>query len=150
ADIATETQDIRIPVKKTRLPDGREVNSSEKFELGRNFCNKLWQASTGYILRNVADVEIKMFDGSRHTKAKPQDLPLFDRWIRTRLNHCIEGVDEALDHYQFARAADIIRDFFWTEFCDWYLEESKLRIRTREQSEPQAQARGSASDANDV
>ena len=129
AGMTTETQDVRIPVKPARLPDGRTVNSSEKFEVGRNFCNKLWQAATGYILPNVADVQIRLHDGARHTRARAHELPLFDRWIRTRLNHCIEAVNEALDAYQFARAADTVRDFFWSEFCDWYLEESKIRIR---------------------
>src|SRR5262249_43980008 len=47
AGMATETQDVRVPVKAVKLPDGRSVNSSERFELGRNFCNKLWQAATG-------------------------------------------------------------------------------------------------------
>ncbi|MCK6482926.1 MAG: valine--tRNA ligase [Phycisphaerae bacterium] len=129
AGMATETQDIRVPVKKARLPDGREVNTSEKFELGRNFCNKLWQASTGYILPNVEGVCTKRHHGRWHTRTLPNELPLFDRWIRTRLNACIRDVDAAIESYQFARAADRVRDFFWTEFCDWYLEESKLRIR---------------------
>ena len=49
AQMDTETQDVRMPVKPVKLPDGRQVNSSEKFELGRNFCNKIWQAATGFV-----------------------------------------------------------------------------------------------------
>jgi len=148
AAMTTETQDVRIPVKKVTLPSGRDGNASEKFELGRNFCNKLWQAATGFILPNVEGMKIERFAdgyGYRHTHARPQELPLFDRWIRTRLNRCIRDVDEALDGYLFARAMDRVRDFFWTEFCDWYLEESKLRLLRG----PDAGA-VSATEANDV
>ncbi|MBO7681539.1 MAG: valine--tRNA ligase, partial [Clostridia bacterium] len=53
AELATETQDIRMPVKAEKQPDGRTINVSEKFEKGRNFCNKLWQASTGFVLPNL-------------------------------------------------------------------------------------------------
>ncbi|MEW6198363.1 MAG: valine--tRNA ligase [Planctomycetota bacterium] len=53
AQMATETQDARMPVKRTKLPDGREINTSDRFEPARNFCNKLWQAATGFILPNL-------------------------------------------------------------------------------------------------
>ena len=46
ADMATETQDVRMPVRVETQPDGRETNVSEKFEVGRNFCNKLWNAAS--------------------------------------------------------------------------------------------------------
>ncbi|MCG3125273.1 MAG: Valine--tRNA ligase [Phycisphaerae bacterium] len=141
AQMATETQDIRMPVKPVKLPDGRTVNGSDKFELGRNFCNKLWQAATGFVLPNVRDVEIgerRRDDGaegprgqgvegprSRGTKG-PRDL--FDRWILSRLQRCIRSVTDALDQYQFQRAADAIYAFFWGDFCDWYIEEAKVRL----------------------
>jgi valyl-tRNA synthetase len=146
ASLAGETQDVRIPVRPARLPDGREVNSSERFELGRNFCNKLWQAATGYILPNVRDLRIGPSGGrphhpgenvvrtsgsqSWHTTRPPAELPLFDRWIRTRLLHCMQTVDDHLAHYRFGQAADALRTFVWSEFCDWYLEESKLRVQS--------------------
>ena len=50
-----------MPVKPVTMPDGRKVNSSEKFELGRNFCNKLWQAATGVCVAEF---------GGRGTKAR--------------------------------------------------------------------------------
>src|SRR5262245_36335272 len=53
AELTTETQDIRMPVKPKKLPDGRTINISEKFEKGRNFCNKLWQAATGFVIPNL-------------------------------------------------------------------------------------------------
>jgi valyl-tRNA synthetase len=142
ASLAGETQDVRIPVRPTRLPDGREVNSSERFELGRNFCNKLWQVATGYVLPNVRGVRIGTpGDAGEHGRASvgpqpwhtarpPAELPLFDRWIRTRLLRCLLSVDEHLAHYRFSQAAEALRTFVWSEFCDWYVEESKMRVQS--------------------
>ncbi|MFO0839204.1 MAG: valine--tRNA ligase [Phycisphaerae bacterium] len=59
AQLATETQDIRIPVKPTQLADGRTVNSSERFELGRNLVTKLWQAATGFVIPTCRDAVIR-------------------------------------------------------------------------------------------
>src|SRR5207253_837481 len=56
AALATETQDLRIPVEKTRLPDGREVNTSERFEQGRTFPNKFWNAAR-FALLNLEGYE---------------------------------------------------------------------------------------------
>ncbi|TWT40377.1 Valine--tRNA ligase [Phycisphaerae bacterium RAS1] len=115
---------------------GVALDTSERFELGRNFCNKLWQAATGYIIPAVKDVRIAVrtatIDGKAcklHTSCPPKELNLFDRWIRTRAQHCIAEVAESFEHFEFARACESIRTFFWTEFCDWYLEESKDRVK---------------------
>jgi len=139
ASMTGETQDVRVPVRPATLPDGRTVNTSERFELGRNFCNKLWQAATGYVLPNVRDVRIVSREPRHvspltchvcHTSRPPGELPLFDRWIRTRLLHGMQEVDEHLSQYRFGAAADALRTFFWSEFCDWYIEESKLRVQS--------------------
>jgi valyl-tRNA synthetase len=173
AQMATETQDLRVPVSyhcphcgglsphssvvpHNKVPAeidrvkcrqcGREFatawapaalkeelgvgpDTSEKFELGRNFCNKLWQAATGFVLPNVKDVRIERGANGLHTSRPPAELDLFDRWIRTRLSHCIETVTEHLSAYRFAQAAEALRTFFWSEFCDWYLEECKVRLQ---------------------
>ncbi len=138
ADLATETQDIRMPVTQEKLPDGRTINVSPKFEKGRNFCNKLWQAATGYVIPKAADVRIAISSRDKaagkangyHTSRLPREMPLFDRWIRTRLSHTIQRVNEHLDRYRFSAMMEVLRSFFWTEFCDWYIEESKARLET--------------------
>lgn len=151
AQTATETQDIRMPVKPTQLADGRTVNTSELFERGRNLANKLWQAAIGLVLPSIEGIRVGSAAGTNgapagagdtfapshvptsqqrfHTSVAPQDLPLFDRWIRTRLQHCIDAVNEHLDGYRFANAMDELRNFFWGELCDWYLEEIKVRLK---------------------
>ncbi len=133
AQLATETQDIRIPVKPVTLPDGRTVNSSERFELGRNLATKLWQAAVGFVIPTCRDVCIEArpaADGVRlHTSREPGAMPLFEKWIRVKLSACIREVDARLERYEFAAAMDAIRTFFWNDLCDWYIEEVKSHLR---------------------
>jgi len=121
AYMATETQDVRMPVKRTKLPDGREVNTSERFEIGRNFCNKLWQAATGVVLANL--------DGYDPQPLRYDSLPLEDRWILSRLQTAILTIDGLLEAFNFSDAAQYVYKFFWNELCDWYLEMVKPRLR---------------------
>jgi len=120
AELATETQDIRMPVKKEKLPDGREINVSDKFEKGRNFCNKIWQASTGFILSRL--------EGFQPKPLAVDKLPLEDRWILSRLTGCINEMNEALAAYQFSAATQAVYRFFWDDYCNWYIEMAKSRL----------------------
>ncbi|MCH8807488.1 MAG: valine--tRNA ligase, partial [Planctomycetes bacterium] len=141
AQLAGETQDFRLPVKPIKLDDGRTVNSSDKFELGRNFCNKLWQAATGFVLPNLSiDPRAAAFsprgpatseDAARPLTAK--DLELEDRWILSRLSACIAECDRRLERYQFSEMINAQYAFFWSEFCDWYVELIKPRLNGKKQ-----------------
>lgn len=138
ADLSTETQDIRMPVKPKKLPDGRTINISEKFEKGRNFCNKLWQASTGFVMRNLEGYAPKPLD--------PAALRLEDRWILSRMTACQQTLDAALEKFRFAEAAGAVYRFMWDEYCSWYIEMTKSRLNEPHQrdNEPHAPARGPA------
>lgn len=129
AELATETQDIRLPVKPKKLPDGRTINVSEKFEKGRNFCNKLWQASTGFVIPNL--------DGYAPKPLDPASLGLVDRWILSRLTACIAQVNDALDRYRFSEAAGALYRFMWDEYCSWYIEMTKPRLTGSERAAAQ-------------
>ncbi len=135
AQMDTETQDVRMPVKPVKLPDGRNVNSSEKFELGRNFCNKIWQAATGFVLPNV---EARRDEGTGARRdgwpraLRQDDLATEDRWILSRLAGCIAEVDRRLEHYQISEVANTLYSFFWSDFCDWYVELVKPRLFGRD------------------
>jgi valyl-tRNA synthetase len=120
---ATETQDLRIPVVPLALPDGREINTSERFELGRNFANKFWNAARLTLL-NLEDYQ--------PGRLELESLPIEDRWILDRLDRTIEGVTSDLEQFQFAEASRRLRDFTWAEFCDWYLEFLKGRLRDKQ------------------
>jgi len=104
------------------LPDlPRARITSTRFNLGKAFCIKLWNA-VRFALLNL--------DGYRHTPVDVDRLTLEDRWILSRLARTIEGVSGYLDRYLPSGAIGAARDFFWSEFCDWYLEIIKPRIKT--------------------
>ncbi len=96
---------------------------SERFEYGRNFCNKLWNASRLALLN---------LEGYEPAALQDGDLALEDRWILSRLRATGEQMDRLLEGYHFDAATRTIRDFTWNEFCDWYLEMIKPRLRDPE------------------
>ncbi|MBX6312888.1 MAG: valine--tRNA ligase [Isosphaeraceae bacterium] len=120
AALATETQDIRMPVEKTRLPDGREVNTSERFEQARPFANKLWNAAR-FALLNL--------EGYEAAPVRPGDLMVEDRWILSLLSRAARQATDDLEHFQFSEVARRLREFTWGAFCDWYIEFVKVRLR---------------------
>lgn len=120
ASMTTQTQDVRMPVESMELPDGRKVNTSRKFDLGRNFCNKLWNASR-FALSNLQDVSTGAFDASM--------LTLEDRWILSRLSQTIAETTKQLEDFKYSEPINLLYRFFWTELCDWYLELVKPRMR---------------------
>jgi valyl-tRNA synthetase len=97
---------------------------SERFEFGRNFGNKLWNAAR-FALLNLADY--------RATPLHVEQLPVEDRWLLSRLHTVTAQVTDALDHYHFADAARLIYDFAWDEFCSFYVEMAKPRLQQTEQ-----------------
>jgi valyl-tRNA synthetase len=119
ASMATETQDIRMPVVPVTLPDGRVENTSPKFDIGRNFCNKLWNASR-FALMNLQDTDPAKF--------KPDKMNITDKWILSRLAQTIDDVTKFLDEFKYSEPLTQLYRFFWNDFCDWYLEWIKPRM----------------------
>ncbi len=117
--MATETQDVRLPVKK--LPDGR--NTSDKFDLGRNFCNKLWNAA------RFAFSNLESAPPPEINRARPSLISLADRWIISRFNFAVNEANQALAAYRFDQYAKACYDFFWRDFCDWYVEVIKPAMK---------------------
>jgi valyl-tRNA synthetase len=93
--------------------------SEEKFIAGRNFANKLWNV-TRYVLGSSE--EKLSFD----CNFEDSQLSVADRWILSRLNHTISHVTRQLDKLSFNEAAHSIYDFLWRDYCDWYVELSKV------------------------
>jgi valyl-tRNA synthetase len=126
ASMATETQDIRMPVVKDSKTG---QNTSPKFDLGRNFANKIWNASR-YILGAIDEATPSYSPGL----ARGNLSNLEDRWILSRLNSTIQTVTVSINSYKFADLAEALRSFFWTDLCDWYLEISKARIKSGDET----------------
>ncbi|MFM8415412.1 MAG: class I tRNA ligase family protein [Planctomycetota bacterium] len=160
AGMATETQDVRMPVdfqcpscghlveqtvqNRTKpridcpkcgkpfrtqwaageadlaLPRGPAV--SEKFEAGRNFSNKLWNA-TRFVLMNLEG-----FTAAPAGADLTADAPLEDRWLASRLASVVREASQAIDEYRYAELARVLYGFAWDEFCSAYLELCKSRL----------------------
>jgi valyl-tRNA synthetase len=99
------------------LPRGAVV--SERFELGRNFCNKLWNASR-FALMNL--------EGYTPGAVADADLAVEDRWILSRLATVTCETTDALAEYRYADAAKTLYGFAWDEFCSFYVEMVKARL----------------------
>jgi len=121
--MCTENQDARLPVKPEKLSDGREINTSERFELGRNFANKLWNAAR-FVIMNLEGAS----DGQARTLSG-QELEYEDRWILSRLMYTVDSVTQDLERFALNVAATTLHAFVWKEFCDWYVEMVKPRLR---------------------
>jgi len=89
--------------------------NEEKFLVGRNFSNKIWNA-TRFILLKIKESGFKIKD------LKLQDLDSVDSWVLAELNSTIGEVSKKLDNYALNEATKEIYDFFWHVFCDWYIE----------------------------
>ncbi len=124
ASMTTDTQDVRMPVELITLPDGREVNTSPKFDVGRNFCNKLWNASR-FAMMNLEGIDTEKFD--------PAKMTITDKWILSRLSETVTEVTKALGELKFSEPLTQAYKFFWNDFCDWYLEWAKPRMQDNEQ-----------------
>ncbi|MCL4730673.1 MAG: valine--tRNA ligase, partial [Planctomycetes bacterium] len=111
--------------------EGQDIKLSEsKFEMGRNFCNKLWNASR-FVLSNLGDFEAavgKLSKPEREALADGQVTELEDCFIEGRLTAAIVDVTDALDRYKFNEGGQTMYHFVWDEFCDWYLEVVKPRL----------------------
>ncbi len=99
-------------------PTGQDVRfEREKTEFGRNFANKIWNA-TRFALMNLEGADLTTWEEG----TRPQGLDLPSRWILSRLQSAIDETRSALDDYRFNDAASTIYRFLWGEVCDWYVE----------------------------
>jgi valyl-tRNA synthetase len=104
------TDAVRFALLVAAAP-GNDIAWSEEVILrGRNFANKIWNASRLLLSRE---------------KGEPVRVSLADRWIGSRLNVAIRKANEAFESHRYHEAADALWTFFWDEYCDWYLELKK-------------------------
>ena len=104
---------------------GQDIKiSDERFEYGRNFANKIWNASR-FVLMNL--------DGVDNNDIDMNNLTLADKWILNKLNDVAKDVNENIKNYRIGEIAHILYDFFWNSYCDWYVEIAKIQLQNEEQ-----------------
>ncbi len=112
---------LRFAVSTGTSPGNDTKLSTNKLEAGRNFANKLWNA-TRFIVRNTNQLQAL-------PEIERGAMPAEDRWIISRLNRVISNANRLMGEYQFGEALREIHDFLWGEYCDWYVELSKIRLQ---------------------
>ncbi len=111
---------LRFAITTGTAPGNDVQVSSQKLEAARNFANKLWNAAR-FVIRSLppGPVDIQL----------PPGMPVEDRWILSRLDRLVVKTDRLLGDFQFGEAEMQIHEFLWGEFCDWYVELAKIRLR---------------------
>jgi valyl-tRNA synthetase len=121
-EMTTQTQDVRMPVERDETTG---KNTSPKFDKGRNFCTKLWNA-TRFVLMMLGEKS-----GGEPASVSPSDLDVIDRWMLSRLARATKQIDESVASYQFSNYATALFDVLRNDYCDWYLEGVKPTLATK-------------------
>ena len=116
---------LRFTLTSMSTYGGQDIKvSDDKFEYGRNFANKIWNASR-FVLMNLEGVDNQPVDMT--------GLTIADKWILHRLNQTSKDVNENIKNYRIGETAHILYDFFWNEYCDWYVEIAKIQLQDETQ-----------------
>jgi valyl-tRNA synthetase len=122
------TDALRFTLATSSTP-GNDMKLIEERIIGnRNFANKIWNASR-FVLMTTAEV-----GGGVPTLQEVQPRTLADRWILSRLNGLIQNVTRLIDDFQLGEAGRQINDFFWSDYCDWYVEIAKVQMQGDEEA----------------
>jgi valyl-tRNA synthetase len=123
----------------TGTSPGNDINVGKgRLESGRNFVNKLWNAAR-FILQNIDTANTAVPVALATLVAEREfDRPwrIEDRWIESKLSRLIDNVTGLMEDFQFGEAEQQIYDFTWSQFCDWYIEIAKIRLRDRAAPSP--------------
>ncbi len=122
------TDALRFALTTGTAPGNDLRLSEDKLESSRNFANKLWNASR-FVLRSLEDAQ-----GLEGWHDLSDLSHREDRWIVSRLNEVVRQVNHYLERFEIGEAQREIYEFLWSEYCDWYIELSKVRLR--ESSDP--------------
>ncbi len=111
---------LRFTLATGNSPGNDMRFSDERVEASRNFANKIWNASR-FVLMNLSEDE-----KAPHI---PCALALEDKWILGKFNSLVKGVTDSLESFELGIAVAKLYDFIWDEFCDWYIELTKIRLQ---------------------
>jgi len=104
------------------INSGQDISiSKEKFEIGRNFANKIWNASR-LIFMNTDGMDANI---DLEKIANDKDTSLHNKWIISKFYSMLENINSSIEQFRFSEAESYLYEFFWNNFCDWYLERIK-------------------------
>jgi valyl-tRNA synthetase len=121
------TDALRFAMSTGTSPGNDVRMSLPKVEAGRNFANKLWNA-TRFVVKSIEEAGV--------VDVRRDALAVEDRWILSRLGRTVANVNAMMTDYQFGEALTRLYEFLWGEFCDWYVEFAKIRLRSGEGPSP--------------
>jgi valyl-tRNA synthetase len=121
------TDALRFGMLMGTTPGNDSKLSDAKLEAGRNFANKMWNA-TRFVIRSLEP------GAKADTDIDKEQLAAEDRWILSRLNRTIASVTGLIEDFMFGEAERQIHDFLWGEYCDWYIELAKIRLQQNDTS----------------
>ena len=122
------TDALRYTLATGSSPGNDMKISEQKLAAGRNFANKLWNAAR-FVLTNLDGAGLE-----RPSLDRRQAMPLEDRWIMSRLQRVTASVSQLLERFELGEAGRQVHDFLWGEYCDWYVEMAKVRLRAGDSS----------------
>ena len=123
------TDAARMSMLLGAAPGTDIILTEERMLSARAFANKIWNAAR-FIFLNLERSAVPSWMPPADAPRRPEaPAPLGDRWIFSRLNACAAETSSAIARYRYHEAAQLLWQFFWHEFCDWYLEMKKLRLQ---------------------
>jgi valyl-tRNA synthetase len=124
---------LRFALSTGTSPGNDMKLAASRLESSRNFSNKIWNAAR-FVIKSIPPnqplLDLELFQRTRLHQ------PVEDRWILSRLDHVISNSTSLMEDFQFGEAQRQIYDFLWSEFCDWYIEIAKIRLRNLESISP--------------
>jgi valyl-tRNA synthetase len=122
------TDALRFAMTTGTSPGNDIKMASSRLEASRNFANKIWNASR-FVIKSITPETAGL-------KIDKANLPVEDRWILSRLNRTLLNTTTLMEDFQFGEAQRHIYEFLWSEFCDWYIEIAKIRLRDEKAVSP--------------
>jgi valyl-tRNA synthetase len=120
------TDAVRLALLQGAAPGTDIVFTEERVESARAFANKIWNAAR-FLFLNMERSGVKGWEPGKI--AITENAPIEDRWMFSRLRYASEQANRAMETYRYHEAAQLVWEFFWHEFCDWYVELKKLRFK---------------------
>ena len=121
---------LRFTLLSNAVP-GLDINMDPRqLDAAHKFCNKIWQSTKFVLMQMGENSNVPIFKNKDFS-----ELHIVDKWIITKLHQLIKDFNTSMENYEYLKAARDIRTFYWNIFCDWYIEASKTRVYSSNESE---------------